>query len=680
MAGENKTGEKNAVKRVSGADPVPAGRSGPALEPSPFLSLDERVWVFLIIASTAAVLLMTVYCLSHGITIIFMHLFYFPIILLAYRYQYRGFLIATLLALAYVWLVYFFEGGAFDVVIGAWLRFFVFAGVAAVVAYLSEHLSSDKRALEASEKKYRTLFENMLEGFAYCRMIYTETGEPADWVYLDVNAAFGKLTCLANIKGKRVLEAIPDIRQLNPELFDIYVRVAATGKPEAFEVDFKPLKQWLKVSVFSPEKGYFVAVFEDITGRKQAEAVQKEHEKQITEHDRFIQQILETIPNPIFYKDKDGLYTGSNTAFERYIGVSKKNLIGKSVFDIAPKDLADIYYAQDKILLDAAGSQVYEAAVKYADGSLHDVTFNKATLTDTGGTIQGLVGIISDITDRKNVEHALQKSEQQFRGVAERSSDIILLTDITGKSLYVSPSVKRILGYDPEEIVGEMPHSFIHPDDIRLLVETVPRVLEDHTTGEILLRMRKKDGEYAIVEFSATPVIENSKVTGLQVIGRDITERKHAEHELMDTNRRLADIIGFLPDPTMVIDAQGRVTAWNRAMEKLTGIPAGSILGKGDYAYAAWFYGKARPVLIDLVLHNDRDTITRLYPQHRRYDHTVMAEAEMQRPDGTRVDFWLTATPLFDHAGAIVGAIESLHDVTRQKAVARALQESKHYL
>ena len=130
----------------------------------------------------------------------------------------------------------------------------------------------------------------------------------------------------------------------------------------------------------------------------------------------------------------------------------------------------------------------------------------------------------------------------------------------------------------------------------------------------------------------------------------------------------------------MVINADGTVAAWNRAMENLTGIPADSILGKGDYAYAAWFHGEKHPLLIDLVLRNDQDEIARQYPRFHRQGHTILAEAETLRPDGKRIEFWITATPLFNHAGEITGAIESLRDVTHQKAIARAWRESKNYL
>jgi PAS domain S-box-containing protein len=402
----------------------------------------------------------------------------------------------------------------------------------------------------------------------------------------------------------------------------------------------------------------------------------------------------------------------------------------------------------------------------------------------------------------------IQESEQQFRGVAERSSDIIILTDPAGKALYVSPSVQKNLGYDPAEITGQMPQTFIHPEDIGLLQEAVRPITRDSVTKEIMLRMRKKDGDYAIIEFSGSPVVHAGRVAGMQVIGRDITERRKAqdalreseekyrmladytydweywiapdetilyttpsceritgyrvrefaedknlirkiihpddihtfdrhmseeftrrepgvvdfrivhrngdirwighacqpihnargefigrrssnrditarkrvEDELRDANRRLAEIIDFLPDPTMVIDADRKVAAWNRAMEKLTGIPAASVLGEGDYVYATWFYGDKRPVLIDLVLRDDRDAIATMYPRCHRQGHTILAEADIPRPDGTSLMFWITATPLFNHDGETIGAIESLRDVTHQKAIARALRESKNYL
>lgn len=122
-----------------------------------------------------------------------------------------------------------------------------------------------------SEEQFRLLFENMLNGFAYCKMIYDQQNNPVDFIYLEVNKAFEKLTGLKNTKGKPVTEVIPGIKQTNPELFTIYDRVASTGKPEIFETFVKPLSIYFSVSVYSPKKDHFVAIFDNITERKNSE-------------------------------------------------------------------------------------------------------------------------------------------------------------------------------------------------------------------------------------------------------------------------------------------------------------------------------------------------------------------------------------------------------------------------
>lgn len=128
-----------------------------------------------------------------------------------------------------------------------------------------------EQALLKSELHYRSLFENMLDGFAYFKMLFDDHGRPIDFVFLEVNNAFERLTGLKNVVGKKVTEVIPGTKESYPELFDIYGRIALTGQPEKFEIDFKPLDAWFSISVYSTEKEYFAAVFDNITERKRAE-------------------------------------------------------------------------------------------------------------------------------------------------------------------------------------------------------------------------------------------------------------------------------------------------------------------------------------------------------------------------------------------------------------------------
>lgn len=151
------------------------------------------------------------------------------------------------------------------------------------------------------------------------------------------------------------------------------------------------------------------------------------------------------------------------------------------------------------------------------------------------------------------------------------------------------------------------------------------------------------------------------------VIGRAV-EKRRTEKRLLEHERRMADIINFLPDATFAVDTMGRVIAWNRAMEEMSGVPASQMLGKGDYEYALPFYGRRRPILIDLVLHNDLCKET-LYPVLNCEDRSKIY-AEVFLPhlrDNKGAHLWFIASPLYDADGAISGAIESIRDITDYK-------------
>lgn len=285
-----------------------------------------------------------------------------------------------------------------------------------------------------------------------------------------------------------------------------------------------------------------------------------------------------------------------------------------------------------------------------------------------------IAAVVSFLTIR------LQESAMQFQGVAERSSDIIIVTDITGRATYVSTSVKKILGWEPAEIVGKQPMDFISPDNLGLLQASVSDITGGRSSVEITVPFRKKSGEYAIIEFFGAPVIKGGAVAGIQVIGRDVTERKRMEEVHRETSQRLAEIVDFLPDPTMVIDTQGIVVAWNHAMELMSGIPASDIIGKGEYSYTAWIAGQTGPILIDYVLRRDIEGIKTAYPHVHFEGNTIKTEKDITRVDGTRFSLWISATPLIGRRGEITGAIESVRDVTDQKKIQRALQESNAYL
>lgn len=145
-------------------------------------------------------------------------------------------------------------------------------GALSMVQDITEREKAEEE-LRESEEKYRSLFSHMINGYAYCEMIFDAEGKPVDFVYLEVNDAFERLTGLkkCNVVGKRATQATPGIKEANPELFEKYAKIAQTGESEDFETFFKPLNIWVSISLHSPKKGYFAAIFRNITEQKQLE-------------------------------------------------------------------------------------------------------------------------------------------------------------------------------------------------------------------------------------------------------------------------------------------------------------------------------------------------------------------------------------------------------------------------
>lgn len=158
---------------------------------------------------------------------------------------------------------------------------------------------------------------------------------------------------------------------------------------------------------------------------------------------------------------------------------------------------------------------------------------------------------------------------------------------------------------------------------------------------------------------------------------RAAVSRIMAEKLTKESEKRLYDIIQFLPDPTFAIDAEGIVIAWNQAIEEMTGISAKDMVGKGDYEYAIPFYGERRPILIDLVSLSDEDLLHSKYASIRREGDTLIAETSLPRPLGRYAILAGKASPLYDENGDIVGSIETIRDITEQRHSEEALVESE---
>ena len=168
---------------------------------------------------------------------------------------------------------------------------------------------------------------------------------------------------------------------------------------------------------------------------------------------------------------------------------------------------------------------------------------------------------------------------------------------------------------------------------------------------------------------------DDGSILVYQGIIRDISKTKRAQEALKASRQRLSQIINFLPDATMVIDLEGKVIAWNQAMEQMTGVIARDILGKGNYEYSIPFYGERRPVLIDLVGQWNQE-IEEKYRYVKKEDEALVSETydALIRPGGY---LWNKASLIYDHNGEVIGAIESVRDITDRKIAEEALRDSE---
>ena len=236
--------------------------------------------------------------------------------------------------------------------------------------------------------------------------------------------------------------------------------------------------------------------------------------------------MINAIPSPIFYKDIDGIYRGCNSAFEKYLGLRKDEIIGKSVHDVSPPDLADKYREMDQALFDKPGLQVYESSVRYADGTRHDVIFNKSTYTNANNVVSGLVGVILDITDRKRIEDNLRESEEKYRLLVEGQTDLVVKVDTEGRFLFVSPTYCDMFGKTEEELLGRTFMPLVCEEDREMTAREMEKLYRPPYTCYVEQRAMTKDGWRWLAWADKSVLDDQKNVIAIIGVGRDITESK----------------------------------------------------------------------------------------------------------------------------------------------------------
>ncbi|MEI7663685.1 MAG: PAS domain S-box protein, partial [Bacteroidota bacterium] len=316
--------------------------------------------------------------------------------------------------------------------------------------------------LITSEQRYRHLFEHMSEGFALCRMIF-ENDKATDFIYLDVNEKFSELTGLYNIVGKPASVAIPGIYKSDPGLFEMYGNVVKTGIPAKFEYFVEAMEMWFSLSVYRPEAGHFVAVFDVITERKTTEA------KLITSRKKY-QDLVEFSPDAIWV-NRDGLIDFVNPAAVKLFGADcAEDIIGKDFFNILHPDSHNVVRERIRLLGEGIPLSLAEEKIIRLDGTVRFVESAAERFFDEPGIVVQV--IMRDITERKETEAALKEERDRFAMIAATVPGVILSFRKSPRGSfcvpYASPQIKDVYGITARDITDDASQMLkrIHPDDL----------------------------------------------------------------------------------------------------------------------------------------------------------------------------------------------------------------------
>ena len=417
------------------------------------------------------------------------------------------------------------------------------------------------KALGGDRKQFDMFFDKMLDGFAYHRIVVDKAGKPVDYVFLEVNHAFEKMTGLKRerIIGKKVTDVLPGIEKDPADLISVYGRVALTGEPVQFENYVERLGKWFKVEAYCPEKGYFAEIFEDISERKEAE-MQVESLARFPSENPFIVLRIAS--------DHKILYANP---VSQQIGGFVETSVGKKASENWQSHITEALSSKRQV----------EFEENYTE---HTFLFEVVPIIS-----EGYVNIYgTEITERKKAEEALRASEEKANNLIKYAPSGIYELDyrISPKFRSVNDAMCQILGYTREELLATNPFALLDDESRMRFRERIMKMLAGEKVDETVeFKVIPKDGRdiYAVLNVIFT--YKDGKPDGALVIAHDVTERRKAERALEERAKNLESLVEERTkkitlrslyarslieaslDPLVTISVEGKITDVNKATE-----------------------------------------------------------------------------------------------------------------
>ncbi|WP_445474433.1 PAS domain-containing sensor histidine kinase [Methanococcoides methylutens] len=269
---------------------------------------------------------------------------------------------------------------------------------------------------------------------------------------------------------------------------------------------------------------------------------QKEAENTIKQQVHFMQELIDAIPAPIFYKDTDNIYLGCNNAFAEFTGIPKEKMVGKGVYELYEKEIANKYHKMNKELLEKGGTQTYEYYLQSSSGQKRAVIFNNSIFTDIDGATAGQIGVVFDITERKMAEDALKKHSHFIQELLDTIPAPVYYKDKEGAYLGCNRAFENFSGTKREDLIGKV------ADDI----------YENYQAEEY----NRMDQE--VIKNKGTQVYESEVVYAGDNTKRSVIFNKSV---FTDMNNNVAGLIGVILDITERVRSEKLLKAYSQQLE-----------------------------------------------------------------------------------------------------------------
>ena len=403
--------------------------------------------------------------------------------------------------------------------------------------------------------------------------------------------------------------------------------------------------------------------------RGQAEEALRKSEQEKT-------AILESISEIVIYVDTDMRVIWANNVLLKAFNLSRDQIEGKFCYQGLHNRNKPCSVCPSMKAMESGKAEETEVVSSYGKKWI----LRGYPVRDKVNGIIGAVEVATDVTAIKQVEEVQRQSEEKYRAILESTGTAMIIAEEDTTVSLANAEFERLFGYSRNEVEWKKSWTeFVSKADLERMTEYHKLRRVDSSSAPRNYEFKSVDRQGNTRDIYATvAVIPGTKKSTASFI--DITERKRMEGVLRESERRLSDIINFLPDATFAIDLEGKVITWNRAIEEMTGVRAKDMVGKGEHEYAMPFYGARRPILIDLVLMPEEEVEKKYSIIFRKGDCLVAEPNVPTVVRGKELFLWGKASPIHDSDGNIIGGIESIRDITDRKLAEEKLKEYSEHL